>query len=474
MNINFVNSIKKGIEATVKGVWLGETLGEEILARAAANSTFKGEVGETLYINSERILLAGLGKRGGEVQARKIGGAIGKALSTLDVADIAVDIDIPRPELIQLAYALALKMYRFDKYITLERKRAASLTFITSDPLAAASESKDMRLLVEAVEVARDLASEPSNILTPSEFARRIKEAESLGAEVEILEAAELKKLGMNLVLAVGSGSVNPPCVAVITYKGKPEVRAFDLALVGKGVCFDSGGIDLKPREGMNLMKGDMSGGAAVFATIRMLAKQKTTANVAGVIGLVENMPDGGAYKAGDILTSMSGKTVEILDTDAEGRLVLADCATYAVRKFKPAAVVDIATLTGAICIALGEHYAGLFSNDEKLASALVAASAVSGERVWRMPAGEEYARLNKSKIADVCNLPNHGGSYARDGGASSGAEFVRFFVGDVPWAHLDIGGAAESDGEGDTAPAGFTGFGVALIYEYLKNALHF
>ncbi|MDR0367224.1 MAG: leucyl aminopeptidase family protein [Rickettsiales bacterium] len=457
MNISFVNSIKKNAEVVVACVAADGKIENETAARAAANAHFSPEAGNTLFVPSERIFLAGTAG-----DPREAGRAAGKGLYDLDLRDIAMTAPFSGNDLHLFLSAMAHALYRFEKYRNSEKKPAPSLSVACEDPLDTAGGFKAARAVAESVAIARDLVREPSNILSTTEFARRATELDSLGLGVDILDEDAIKRLGMNLVLAVGAGAKNPPRVVVIKHYGRKGTRDADVAIAGKGVCFDAGGICLKPRDKMADMKGDMAGAAAVFAAMRAAAKLDIQANVIGILGIVENLPDGASFKPGDIISSMSGKSVEIIDTDAEGRLVLADAITLAVKKYKPKAVVDIATLTGSICVALGSSYAGLFCDDEDLAARLVSAGEASRDRLWRMPIGKEYADLNKSSIADISNLPNKDGNYARDGSASSAAEFIRFFSDGTPWAHIDIAGTAEVGGG--------SGFGVALLVEYLKS----
>ncbi len=317
--------------------------------------------------------------------------------------------------------------------------------------------------------LARDLVNEPANILYPDEFARRTRELEKLGVTVEILDVPAMKKLGMNALLGVGQGSAHPSRLVVMQWdgrRGRNRNGAGPLAFIGKGVCFDSGGLSLKPANSMTGMKGDMAGAAAVAGLMHALAARKARSHVVGLVGLVENMPDGNAQRPNDIVKTMSGQTIEILNTDAEGRLVLADVLWYAQSRFKPRFMVDLATLTGAIVVALGAEHAGLFSNDDELAKNIVRAGAREGEPVWRLPLGDAYDQLVKSKIADMKNI---GGPHA---GSITAAQILQRFVNKVPWAHLDIAGVAWQDGEQKPQiPSWGTGWGVRtlnrLVAEY-------
>jgi leucyl aminopeptidase len=307
------------------------------------------------------------------------------------------------------------------------------------------------------VVLARDLVNEPANVLYPVEFARRASALKKLGVLVEVLDRLAMKKLGMNALLGVGQGSEHESRVVVMRWNGGKRGEQ-PLAFIGKGVCFDTGGISIKPAGGMEDMKGDMAGAACVVGLMRALAERKAKVNAVGAIGLVENMPDGKAQRPGDIVTSMSGQTIEVINTDAEGRLVLADVLHYISSRFAPKFMIDLATLTGAIMVALGQEYAGMFSNDDALAERLIAAGNATGERVWRMPLGPEYDKLIDSKFAD---MKNTGG---RHGGAITAAQLLQRFVGKTPWAHLDIAGTALGSPQTEINRSWSSGWGVRLL----------
>jgi leucyl aminopeptidase len=311
--------------------------------------------------------------------------------------------------------------------------------------------------------MARDLVNEPANILYPAEFARRTGGLKKLGVTVEVLDVAAMKKLGMGAILGVGMGSAHEPKLVIMRWNGGKR-GADPIAFIGKGVCFDSGGISIKPAQGMEDMKGDMAGAACVVGLMQALAARKAKANVIGAIGLVENMPGGKAQRPGDIVTAMSGQTIEVINTDAEGRLVLADVLHYINQRFKPKFMIDLATLTGAIMVALGQEYAGLFSNDDKLAERLTKAGEETGERVWRMPLGAEYDKLIDSKFAD---MKNTGGRFA---GSITGAQFVQRFVDKTPWAHLDIAGTALSSPQTEINKSWSAGWGVRLLDRLVED----
>ena len=369
------------------------------------------------------------------------------------------------------ALGVRLRSYRFDKYKTTKKdsEEAAPkrVEFVIGLSRAEDARAAAVRrfAIAEGVELARNLVNEPPNVLFPVEFADRAKDLEKLGVEVRTLDDKAMAKLGMNALLGVGRGSEHDSRLVTMRWTGARSKRAKPVVVVGKGVCFDSGGISIKPAAGMEDMKGDMGGAACVVGLMHTLAARKAKANVVGVIGLVENMPDGAAMRPGDILTSMSGQTIEIVNTDAEGRLVLADALWYAQEHFGPRAIVDLATLTGAILVALGQEMAGLFSNDDELAQRLLAAGETTGEKVWRMPLGPNYDKMIDSKFAD---MKNTGG---RHGGSITAAQFLQRFIKDVPWAHLDIAGSAMGSPLSDINPSWGSGWGVRLLDRFISDA---
>lgn len=368
-----------------------------------------------------------------------------------------------------LAIGIELKSYRFDKYKTKQKdadKPSLQSVAIAVDSARDAEEAYDVQSKVLAgVFLTRDLVNEPGNIIEPESYAKLIeKTLAPLGVKVEVLGEKELAKLGCNSLLSVGDGSVKESKMVVMQWLGGKK-KEQPIAFIGKGVTFDTGGISIKPSAGMEEMKMDMGGSGTVVGLMQALATRKAKANVIGVVGLVENMPDGNATRPGDIVKSMSGQTIEILNTDAEGRLVLADCLWYTQDKFKPQFMVDLATLTGAILVSLGETTGGLFSNDDKLSQRLLEASKTTDEKIWRMPMGPEYDSLINSPIADMQNI-----SAGRWGGSITAAQFLKRFVNDVPWAHLDIAGVATASKEFDTCPKGATGFGVRLLNDMVAT----
>jgi leucyl aminopeptidase len=401
-------------------------------------------VGAVIYTVSEReptvrVLLEGLGK-GGVIAAHIAGGA-------------------------------ALKSYRFDKYRTREdqdaKPKLKEIVVQTEASADAAKAYTAIAALNDGIFLTRDLVSEPANVIYPETFAQRAKQALSKdGVTVEILNEAALRKLGMGALLGVGQGSAKESRVLVMRWNGARSKTAAPLAIVGKGVCFDTGGISLKQPGGMWDMKWDMAGAGVVVGLMQALARRKARVNVVGLCGLVENMPDANAQRPGDVVTSMSGQTIEVQNTDAEGRLVLADVLWYAQQRFKPKAIVDLATLTGAIIAALSEHYAGLFSNDDTLSKKLTDAGLAVGERLWRFPMGDEYDRELKSLIADMKNI---GGAR---GGSITAAQFLQRFIKDknMPWAHLDIAGVVWNEKGTPLAAPGATGYGVRLLNRFIAD----
>lgn len=387
---------------------------------------------------------------------RKAGAAIGKALDDSGALILAGTLKDPAA----LAEGVALRAYAFARKAE-AAKAPGPVTLAVRDP-AATRAGLDLALArATAVHFTRDLVNEPANILTTTEFAARLEGLRELGLTVQVLDEPELERLGMRTLLAVGQGSESPSKVVVMEWKG---AEGAPLALVGKGVVFDTGGISIKPAAGMEDMTMDMGGAATVAGVMRLMAERKAKAHVVGLVGLVENMPDGKAQRPGDIVTSMKGDTVEVINTDAEGRLVLADVMWYAQDRFQPAAMIDLATLTGAIIIALGHDRAGVYASDDDLSAAFLSAAAGQGEGAWRMPLGREYDEALKSRLADMKNV---GG---RPGGACTAAAFLQRFVKPgLPWMHLDIAGVALTTHETEVAPKGATGWGVRALDALIK-----
>ena len=422
---------------------------------------------KTYNLGNYVLVIAFLKGTTGAVGWQNVGGNAWKQIKKL--RDVKVVLVNQEPEAYyNFALGMELASYSFDKYFT---KKPASY-YPTMERVAFCNSGlknfdgyKKNAAIATAVRYARDLTSEPANALTPEIMAADIKRLEYLGLEVEILDEAKMQELGFGLALGVAQGSLNRPRIGVIKWRGQPDKKEFTVGLVGKGVTFDSGGISIKPAANMGDMKQDMAGAAAVVAAMKALALQKSPHNVVAVVGLVENMPSGTAYRPGDILKSMSGQTVEVINTDAEGRLVLADCLTYIQKTYSPEYVTDMATLTGAIVVALGAAFAGLFTNSQALVKSFTQAGEACGERVWHMPADIEYNKLIDSDVAD---MKNTGG---RAAGSSTAACFLRRFIDkNTKWAHIDIAGMDLCDGSKVLYPKGASGFGVRLLVEFINN----
>jgi leucyl aminopeptidase len=366
----------------------------------------------------------------------------------------------------EFLYGYTLKNYSFEKYKTKKKSNSSAIINICVDRTEKFNKAfQTLSFIKEGIFLARDLISEPPNILNPKNYTKEILKLTKLGLKVEILNEKDLKKLGMNSLLGVGQGSTSETFLVIIKWNGRKE-KDKPIAFVGKGVCFDTGGISLKPAKFMEEMKYDMGGSAVVVGLMKTLALRKAKVNAVGVVGLVENMPGANAQRPGDIVKSYSGKTIEVLNTDAEGRLVLADALSYTEKKFQPKFIIDLATLTGAIIMALGQEYAGLFSNNDKLCKQLFNIGNSINEKVWRLPLHENYDKLMNSKYADVQNINYSGGA-----GSITAAQFLqRFIQNKTPWVHLDIAGMAFSKKASNINTGGATGFGVRLLNDLIRN----
>ncbi|GIT90430.1 putative cytosol aminopeptidase [Jannaschia pagri] len=405
------------------------------------------------------VLVIKLERRAPRSAALAAGASIAKARGTGDLTILAGAVR----RLSDVVLGAVLRSYDFADHKTAEPKPAPAITVLSAKPDEARAAYADASAQAEGVFFTRDLVNEPSNILTTTEFADRLSALSEHGVEVEVLEEDKLAELGMRTLLAVGQGSVSPSKVVVMRWNGGGDENPF--ALIGKGVVFDTGGISLKPAAGMEDMTMDMGGAGTVAGAMLTLARRKAKANVVGIVGLVENMPDGNAIRPGDVVASMKGDTVEIINTDAEGRLVLCDIMWYAQERFEPVGMVDLATLTGAIIIGLGHENAGVFSNDDTLAGAFLKAAAAEEEGAWRMPLGKAYDKQLKSRVADMKNV---GG---RPAGSITAAQFLQRFVKEgTPWMHLDIAGVASVKGGTALSPDGATGWGVRALDRLVRD----
>lgn len=467
-----------------------------VIARAAKINGFNGQSKSSMDLVApsglklDRLIVVGTGKLsgysandwmnlGGMIRGKLAGANASEATVVVEAASGRTRLDPEFPA--HLAAGALLRGYKFEKYKTrgndndggdegeangpTDKNGLTKVVVQCAEPSAARTAFNGLKAICEGVAFARDLVNEPANILGPVEFAKQLEGLSKLGVKVTVLDEKELKKLKAGAILAVGQGSARPTLMVVMEWNGGAKSDA-PAAIVGKGVCFDTGGISIKPAAGMEDMKGDMAGAACVGGLMQALAARKAKANVVGVVGLTENMPSGTATRPGDIVTSMSGQTIEVLNTDAEGRLVLADCLWYVQEKYKPKWVVNLATLTGAILIALGKEHAGLFSNDDALSAKLTKAGEATEEKLWRLPLGPKYDELLKSKTADMKNI---GG---RLGGSITAAQFLqRFIRKGTPWAHLDIAGTGMAAPQTDINQSWGSGFGVRLLDRVIADS---
>ncbi len=425
----------------------------------------KAEAGDVVEIHypaglaADALLVVKLPRRPSTAEARNAGGAIAQKRGKGDLLVLAPGM----AQVAEVALGVALRAYDFSDHKTGDKDAPGKVAFMVSDPDVAQVAFGPLSAVAQGVFFTRDLVNAPANILTTTRFADQLVGLEKLGIEVEVLDEPALEKLGMGSLLCVGQGSDSPSKVVVMQWNGGGKESPF--ALVGKGVVFDTGGISLKPAAGMEDMTMDMGGAGVVAGVMKTLALRKAPANVVGLVGLVENMPSGNAVRPGDVVTSMKGDTIEVINTDAEGRLVLADVLWYAQERFKPAGMINLATLTGAVIVALGHEHAGVFSNNDDLADAFLKAAGTEGEGAWRMPMGPAYDKKLKSRIADMMNV---GG---RDGGSIIAAQFLKRFVkDDVPWCHLDIAGTASVKADLNLSPKGATGWGVAALNRLIAD----
>lgn len=473
------------------GAELDKKSGGLITSALETRANFKGKHGDVISVilpkaaGYKQVLVMGLGDpvKFDALTLENAGGKTFAALKAISAINAAIMIDINDAALIA-AYASGIRLrdYTFDKYMSKTKDPKSGDTkkldglkeIVIISPLHATATKlyEDYDAIAKGVLFARDLVNEVPNVLYPESYAAILaKELKPLGVQIEIMDEKKMEKLGFGAHLAVGMGSIRPPRVVIMRWNGTgstaKKAGKGPLAFVGKGVTFDTGGISIKPAAGMEEMKMDMGGSAAVVGLIRALAVRKAKVDVVGIVGLAENMPSDRSYRPGDIVTSLSGKTIEVLNTDAEGRLVLADALTYVQSTYKPRMIIDLATLTGAIMVALGYEYAGAFVNDNTLWKQLEAASEATGEKLWRMPLDEAYRDEMKNNISDLKNLGNQG----RYGGACSAAGFLQHFIeGETPWAHIDIAGTAWWKSDKATVPRGGTGFGVRLLYNLVTE----
>ncbi|HJD56084.1 MAG TPA: leucyl aminopeptidase [Rickettsia endosymbiont of Pyrocoelia pectoralis] len=497
LNINFTN--EESLKAQAIIVLIDEKLKLDtdlmaldqqhhgLISKTITNKLhFTGKYGQVKIIPSviksgeiKYLVLAGLGNEEKLTNAKieELGGKILQHATIAKIATIGLKITGKISKFTSALFAsliasgALLASYRFDKYRTTlketEKFTVESFEIFTDNNQEAAKLFEVKKLIAEAVFFTRDISNEPSNIKTPQVYADIIADLfAKLNVDVEIIGEREMKNLGMGALLGVGQGSQNESKLVVMEYKGASK-DAPVIALVGKGVIFDTGGISLKPSSNMHLMRFDMCGSAAVVGTIKAIASQELPVNVVGVVGLVENMPSGNAQRPGDVVTTMSGQTAEVLNTDAEGRLVLADAVWYAQEKFKPKCAIDVATLTGAITVALGSTYAGCFSNSDELANKLIKTGEEVNEKLWRMPLHDEYDAMINSDIADMANIGNVPGA----AGSSTAAHFIKRFIKEgVDWAHLDIAGVANSSKASSLGPKGAVGYGVRLLTKFITE----
>lgn len=458
----------------------------KLVKSAKESFSFEGKNGQMHLVSSlDKVFLvvgAGSAKKINDLSLQKIGASAIAFLNGLKIKDATIffnhDLDEKgavknnskdAKDSCDIAFGALLQSYRFNKYFEDKKEKKelkiSSITFAVGDATKAKKSFSELEIIADNVFFARDLVSEPCNVLNPESYADICKTLKKEGLEVKVLGIPEMTKLGMNALLGVGQGSVKESRLVVLQWKGAKNAKDQPIAFVGKGVTFDTGGISIKPSQNMEDMKTDMGGSAVVVSLMRLLAQRKAKVNAVGVVGLVENMPSGSAQRPGDVVTSMSGQTIEIINTDAEGRLVLADALHYTNTKFKPKFIVDLATLTGAVIVSLSDIHAGLFSNDDDLSKKIEKAGQITSETVWRLPVGQEFDDMINSDIADMKNVGS-----GRGAGSTTAAQFLKRFIGDTKWAHLDIAGVAWK-GKGDPmAVKGATGYGVRLLNQLVKD----
>ena len=477
MKVNFIeeNNKSNNINILIISEEFLKKSKSSILVEAKKNYDFAAKDSQIVQIaaDSKIIILAGVGeeKKINELVAQKLGGNISAFLNRAKIKSAQIDIldNIDKNPLndidfaSNIAFGANLQTYRFNKYFYDKKKGKDSivenLEIIVKDIKKSEVEYKKLEIIAENITFARDLVSEPSNVLTPPNYAKICQSLATLGLEVEVLGESEMEKLNMNSLLAVGQGSSQESKLVILKWNGAKNKDEQPIAFVGKGVTFDTGGISIKPSLNMEDMKTDTGGSAVVVSLLRLLAQRKANVNAIGVVGLVENMPAGNAQKPGDVVSSMSGQTIEVINTDAEGRMVLADALHYTNVNFKPKFIIDLATLTGAIVVALADVHAGLFSNDDKLSKQINDSGLKTGETVWRMPVSDVYDKMINSDIADMKNV-----GAGRGAGSTTAAQFLHRFIGKTPWVHLDIAGVAWEGKGNSMAVKGASGYGVKLL----------
>jgi leucyl aminopeptidase len=487
MKISFAAARPEGSYALAIPAWSEDVLvdrlssldqaGRTLAARAAEAQRFEREAGAVAeaFVNDgdrvRRLLVVGLGtRRGDDALFEKVGGALTARLLTSGETRLVVDLsglNLPADSAARIAFGAAARSWRYDIYRTKQSPKAKpTLEEVVIVGGEAEREWERRSALLNGISLTRELVTEPANIIYPETFIERCRKSmDGLGVDFEILDEKQMAELGMGALLGVGQGSVRPPRLLAMRWNGAGDANRKPVLLIGKGITFDTGGISIKPAAGMEAMKWDMGGAGAVAGAMKAIAGRKAKANVVGICVLAENMPDGNAQRPGDVVTSMSGQTIEVINTDAEGRLVLADAMTWGQRQYKPEAMVDLATLTGAMIISLGNEYAGIFSNDDGLAQQLIAAGTATGDRLWRFPVGEAYDKLIESPIADMKNVG------PREAGSITAATFLQRFVDEgVKWAHLDIAGTVWADKPGALWDKGATGYGVALLDRFVAD----
>jgi len=484
MKVKFVSKLNKMSEivflvlskkSALKNIGLNDKHIKEV-TKSIENKGFGFKLNEIIEINGikdsklKTVFICGLGNKTKELDAldfEKIGGRITELNKLKAKASVIIDKEVNNHEnIMRLGYGSILGSYSFNKYKTknFTNHKLSLIEIVSNNHTKLNKDFNRYASISEGVFYARDLVNEPSNVLFPKAYAQRIQKLRQHGLKIEVLGESKMKALKMHSLVGVGQGSQRESQLVIMHWNGNKAKKNKPICFVGKGVCFDSGGISIKPSNKMEEMIGDMGGSAAVVGTMLSLAKRKAKVNAIGIVGLVENMPDGKAQKPGDIIKSMSGQTIEIQNTDAEGRLVLADALWYAQKRFKPELMIDLATLTGAMVISLGSLIAGLFSNDDKLSSKLFDAGEESGDQVWRFPLSKSYDKLINSKFADMKNI-GMGGA-----GSITAAQFLQRFVNEVPWAHLDIAGTATGMPKTSTNTSWATGFGVHLLDTFVKK----